>query len=180
MDLVVMLTRVLDGRGLRRGSHRRKGISTGEGLLRERHALRGKGFPSSILDVESTASFTRGGDMKVEVGSLIRSAIPDQMLEWFGEEEIEKLAGATLAEIEMRLGERLSRRLTSGELDEFDRLTQNPDADELEAAKWLSRKIPNLHEATKNCIDEVVSEVARTLMAVYERENEKGRGRGPQ
>ena len=117
--------------------------------------------------------------MKVEVGSLIRSAIPDQMLEWFGEEEIEKLAGATLAEIEMRLGERLSRRLTSGELDEFDRLTQNPDADELEAAKWLSRKIPNLHEATKNCIDEVVSEVARTLMAVYERENEKGRGRGP-
>lgn len=112
--------------------------------------------------------------MNIDIGELIRSGLPERVREWFGDEEMGKLAEDVYGEITMRLGERLCRRLTPGEIDEFDELNRSPDVDELQTAEWLNRKIPDLHHATKACIEEVVAEATRTLMAVYEREHREG------
>ncbi|MBQ3474373.1 hypothetical protein IJH24_03040 [Candidatus Saccharibacteria bacterium] len=57
-------------------------------------------------------------------------------------------------ELEIRIGERISRGLTNTQLNEFDMIT-----DQEEAAKWLERNRPDYREIVTRTINEMKEEI---------------------
>ena len=57
-------------------------------------------------------------------------------------------------ELEVRIGERISRGLTEVQLNEFDQIT-----DPLEAAKWLEKNRPDYREIVTRTIEEMKQEI---------------------
>lgn len=57
-------------------------------------------------------------------------------------------------ELEVRIGERISRGLTEAQLNEFDIIT-----DKAEAAKWLERNRPDYREIVTRTINEIKEEI---------------------
>ena len=57
-------------------------------------------------------------------------------------------------ELEVRIGERISKGLTEAQLSEFDAIT-DPD----EAAKWLKANRPDYREIVTRTIEEMKSEI---------------------
>ncbi len=57
-------------------------------------------------------------------------------------------------ELEVRIGERISRGLTEVQLNEFDMIT-----DPTEAAKWLERNRPDYREIVSRTIEEMKEEI---------------------
>ncbi len=57
-------------------------------------------------------------------------------------------------ELEVRIGERISRGLTEVQLNEFDMIT-----DPLEAAKWLEKNRPDYREIVNRTINEMKEEI---------------------
>lgn len=57
-------------------------------------------------------------------------------------------------ELEVRIGERISRGLTEAQLNEFDMIT-----DKVEAAKWLERNRPDYREIVTRTINEIKEEI---------------------
>lgn len=57
-------------------------------------------------------------------------------------------------ELEIRIGERISKGLTNTQLNEFDMIT-----DQEEAAKWLERNRPDYREIVTRTINEMKEEI---------------------
>ena len=57
-------------------------------------------------------------------------------------------------ELEVRIGERISKGLTEVQLNEFDQIT-----DPLDAAKWLERNRPDYREIVTRTIEEMKQEI---------------------
>ena len=57
-------------------------------------------------------------------------------------------------ELEVRIGERISKGLTEIQLNEFDHIT-----DPLEATKWLEKNRPDYREIVTRTIDEMKAEI---------------------
>jgi protein-tyrosine-phosphatase len=57
-------------------------------------------------------------------------------------------------ELEIRIGERISKGLTEAQLAEFDAIT-----DKLEAAKWLEKNRPDYREIVTRTIQEIKEEI---------------------
>lgn len=57
-------------------------------------------------------------------------------------------------ELEVRIGERISRGLTEIQLNEFDLIT-----DQREAVKWLEKNRPDYREIVNRTIEELKSEI---------------------
>ena len=57
-------------------------------------------------------------------------------------------------ELEVRIGERISRGLTEVQLNEFDMIT-----DQAEATKWLERNRPDYREIVTRTINEMKDEI---------------------
>lgn len=74
------------------------------------------------------------------------SAMPEDQKQSFLEYAQEQL--------EIRIGERISRGLTEAQLAEFDSLS-----DQLEAAKWLEKNRPDYREIVNRTIEEMKNEI---------------------
>jgi len=57
-------------------------------------------------------------------------------------------------ELEVRIGERISKGLTEVQLNEFDAIT-----DQAEATKWLEINRPDYREIVERCIAEMKAEI---------------------
>ena len=70
------------------------------------------------------------------------------------EEEKQKFLDYLQEELEVRIGERISRGLTEVQLNEFDMIT-----DQTEATKWLETNRPDYREIVTRTIEEMKSEI---------------------
>ena len=70
------------------------------------------------------------------------------------EDEKQKFLDYIQEELEVRIGERISRGLTETQLNEFDLIT-----DQAEAAKWLERNRPDYREIVTRTINEMKQEI---------------------
>lgn len=70
------------------------------------------------------------------------------------EEEKQAFLKYAQEELEVRIGERISRGLTDVQLNEFDMIT-----DQTEAVKWLEINCPDYREIVTNTIDEMKDEI---------------------
>lgn len=70
------------------------------------------------------------------------------------EGEKQKFLDYIQEELEVRIGERISRGLTETQLNEFDQLT-----DQNEARKWLEQNRPDYREIVTRTIDEMKAEI---------------------
>ena len=57
-------------------------------------------------------------------------------------------------ELEVRIGERISKGLTEVQLNEFDMIT-----DQIEAAKWIEENRPDYREIVNRTIEEMKAEI---------------------
>ena len=70
------------------------------------------------------------------------------------EDQKQKFLDYVQEELEVRIGERISKGLTEVQLNEFDMIT-NP----LEAAKWLEKNRPDYREIVSRTIEEMKEEI---------------------
>ncbi|MBQ9485097.1 hypothetical protein IJU85_03305 [Candidatus Saccharibacteria bacterium] len=70
------------------------------------------------------------------------------------EEQKQKFLDYVQEELEVRIGERISKGLTEVQLNEFDKIT-----DQAEAAKWLEINRPDYREIVTRTIEEMKSEI---------------------
>ena len=70
------------------------------------------------------------------------------------EAEKQKFLDYVQEELEVRIGERISRGLTETQLNEFDMIT-----DPKEAARWLERNRPDYREIVSRTIEEMKEEI---------------------
>ena len=70
------------------------------------------------------------------------------------EEEKQKFLDYIQEELEVRIGERISRGLTEVQLNEFDMIT-----DTNEARKWLEKNRPDYREIVNRTIEELKAEI---------------------
>lgn len=70
------------------------------------------------------------------------------------EPEKQKFLDYIQEEVEVRIGERISRGLTEMQLAEFDAIT-----DPAEAAKWLEKNRPDYREIVTRTIEEMKDEI---------------------
>ncbi|MDO4507880.1 MAG: DUF5663 domain-containing protein [Candidatus Saccharibacteria bacterium] len=66
------------------------------------------------------------------------------------EEQKTRFLNYVQEELEIRIGERISRGLTDIQLNEFDLIT-----DPAEAAKWLEKNRPDYRDIVNRCIEEM-------------------------
>lgn len=70
------------------------------------------------------------------------------------EDEKQKFLAYIQEELEVRIGERISRGLTEAQLAEFDQIT-----DRAEAAKWLEKNRPDYREIVTRTIEDMKAEI---------------------
>lgn len=70
------------------------------------------------------------------------------------EEQKKQFLAYIQEELEIRIGERISRGLTEVQLNEFDMIT-----DQAEATKWLEKNRPDFREIVNRTIEEMKSEI---------------------
>lgn len=70
------------------------------------------------------------------------------------EEEKQKFLDYLQEELEVRIGERISRGLTEVQLNEFDMIT-----DQAEATKWLEKNRPDYRDIVTRTIEEMKAEI---------------------
>lgn len=70
------------------------------------------------------------------------------------EEEKQKFLDYLQEELEVRIGERISKGLTEVQLNEFDMIT-----DQAEATKWLEINRPDYREIVNRTIEEMKAEI---------------------
>ena len=70
------------------------------------------------------------------------------------EEQKQKFLDYIQEELEVRIGERISRGLTEEQLNEFDMIT-----DQDEATKWLEKNRPDYREIVNRTIEELKAEI---------------------
>ena len=70
------------------------------------------------------------------------------------EEQKQQFLAYIQEELEVRIGERISRGLTEFQLNEFDAIT-----DQAEATKWLEKNRPDYREIVNRTINEMKEEI---------------------
>ena len=70
------------------------------------------------------------------------------------EDQKQKFLDYVQEELEVRIGERISKGLTEAQLSEFDTIT-----DPAEAAKWLEKNRPDYREIVNRTIEEMKDEI---------------------
>ena len=70
------------------------------------------------------------------------------------EDQKQKFLNYVQEELEVRIGERISKGLTRTQLNEFDMIT-----DPAEAAKWLEENRPDYREIVNRTIEEMKEEI---------------------
>lgn len=70
------------------------------------------------------------------------------------ENQKQKFLDYVQEELEVRIGERISKGLTEAQLSEFDTIT-----DPAEAAKWLEKNRPDYREIVNRTIEEMKDEI---------------------
>ncbi len=70
------------------------------------------------------------------------------------EEQKQKFLDYIQEELEIRIGERISKGLTEEQLNEFDMIENSA-----EAAKWLEKNRPDYREIVSRTIEEMKSEI---------------------
>ena len=70
------------------------------------------------------------------------------------EDQKQKFLDYVQEELEVRIGERISKGLTEAQLNEFDMIT-----DPAEAAKWLEKNRPDYREIVNRTIEEMKAEI---------------------
>lgn len=70
------------------------------------------------------------------------------------EDQKQKFLDYVQEELEIRIGERISKGLTETQLNEFDMIT-----DPAEAAKWLEKNRPDYREIVNRTIEEMKDEI---------------------
>ena len=70
------------------------------------------------------------------------------------EEQKQKFLDYIQEELEVRIGERISKGLTEEQLNEFDMIT-----DQDEATKWLEQNRPDYREIVNRTIEELKAEI---------------------
>lgn len=70
------------------------------------------------------------------------------------EDQKQKFLAYIQEELEVRIGERISKGLTEVQLNEFDMITDPADA-----AKWLERNRPDYREIVARTVDEMKAEI---------------------
>lgn len=70
------------------------------------------------------------------------------------EDQKQKFLDYVQEELEVRIGERISKGLTEAQLNEFDAIS-----DPLEAAKWLEENRPDYREIVTRTIEEIKEEI---------------------
>lgn len=70
------------------------------------------------------------------------------------EDQKQKFLDYIQEELEIRIGERISKGLTEVQLNEFDMIT-----DPLEAANWLEKNRPDYREIVNRTIEEMKEEI---------------------
>ena len=70
------------------------------------------------------------------------------------EAEKQKFLDYVQEELEVRIGERISRGLTEAQLNEFDMIT-----DQEQAAKWIEKNRPDYREIVNRTINEMKEEI---------------------
>jgi hypothetical protein len=70
------------------------------------------------------------------------------------EDQKQKFLDYVQEELEVRIGERISRGLTQTQLNEFDMIT-----DPAEAANWLEKNRPDYREIVNRTIEEIKEEI---------------------
>ena len=70
------------------------------------------------------------------------------------EDQKQKFLDYIQEELEVRIGERISKGLTETQLSEFDAIT-----DPLEAARWLEKNRPDYREIVNRTIEEMKAEI---------------------
>lgn len=70
------------------------------------------------------------------------------------EEQKQQFLDYIQEELEIRIGERISKGLTPTQLNEFDMITEP-----LEAAKWLEKNRPDYREIVNRTIEEMKQEI---------------------
>ena len=70
------------------------------------------------------------------------------------EDQKQKFLDYVQEELEIRIGERISKGLTEVQLNEFDQIT-----DPAEAAKWLEKNRPDYREIVNRTIEEMKEEI---------------------
>ena len=70
------------------------------------------------------------------------------------EEQKQKFLAYVQEELEVRIGERISKGLTETQLNEFDMIN-----DPAEAAKWLEKNRPDYREIVNRTIEEMKAEI---------------------
>ena len=70
------------------------------------------------------------------------------------EDQKQKFLDYVQEELEVRIGERISKGLTEAQLSEFDTIT-----DSAEAAKWLEKNRPDYREIVNRTIEEMKDEI---------------------
>ena len=70
------------------------------------------------------------------------------------EDQKQKFLDYIQEELEVRIGERISKGLTETQLNEFDAIT-----DPLEAARWLEKNRPDYREIVNRTIEEMKQEI---------------------
>ncbi len=70
------------------------------------------------------------------------------------EDQKQKFLNYVQDELEVRIGERIAKGLTSAQLSEFDGIT-----DQAEATKWLEKNRPDYREIVTRTINELKEEI---------------------
>ena len=70
------------------------------------------------------------------------------------EDQKQKFLDNVQEELEVRIGERISKGLTEVQLNEFDMIS-----DPLEAAKWLEKNRPDYREIVSRTLEEMKEEI---------------------
>lgn len=70
------------------------------------------------------------------------------------EDQKQKFLDYIQEELEVRIGERISRGLTQEQLNEFDAIT-----DQAEATKWLEKNRPDFREIVNRTLEELKEEI---------------------
>ena len=94
--------------------------------------------------------------MTMKAGDLDLTSVLYWELPHLDSDELDSLSTTVIAEVELRVGQRLSALCTDGELEEFERLVDAGD-DEVCAA-WLDQHIPDNRQITAGVIEALLAE----------------------
>jgi hypothetical protein len=104
------------------------------------------------------------------IAQMLNEAFPPAVRSALNPADLASLAERVREELELRVGERLSAGLTDAQMNEFERLTDDPDTPESAFAEWFRTHRPNYRETVKQTLEELIQETACKVTAALTRQ----------